>query len=262
MPKKPIWLKNIALLILIGSLILGGCTQEPTNSSHTSPSSDNLSTKPVESVTADNSSLEMYNNLPKLEGTAKVELVVGGSPIIIELDGNNAPITAGNFIDLVERGVYEGLAFHRVIKEPQPFVAQGGDPQGKNPNFPVSQMGTGGYIDPETGQRRFIPLEIQLEGQSEPTYNQAIGRQAGLSVPSVVLKHERGAVAMARSQAPDSASSQFYFALADLEFLDGDYAVFGRVVEGMDTVDGIEEGDRIESARVIEGAENLKRSKN
>jgi peptidyl-prolyl cis-trans isomerase B (cyclophilin B) len=67
---------------------------------------------------------------------------------------------------------------------------------------------------------------------------------------------------MARSQAPDSASSQFYIALADLEFLDGDYAVFGKVIDGMDKVDTIEEGDRIESARVIEGAENLKRSKN
>jgi len=263
MPKKPnSWLKNLILSILIVSLILGGCTQEPTNSSQTSPSSDNLSTTPVEPITADSSSLEMYNDLPKLEGTAKVELVVKGSPIIIELDGKNAPITAGNFIDLVERGVYDGLAFHRVIKEPQPFVAQGGDPQGKNPNFPVSQMGTGGYIDPDTGQRRFIPLEIQLEGEPQPTYNRAMGRQAGLSVPPVVLKHERGAVAMARSQAPDSASSQFYIALADLEFLDGDYAVFGKVIEGMDTVDGIEEGDRIESAKVIEGAENLKKGQN
>jgi peptidyl-prolyl cis-trans isomerase B (cyclophilin B) len=67
---------------------------------------------------------------------------------------------------------------------------------------------------------------------------------------------------MARSQAPDSASSQFYIALADLEFLDGDYAVFGKVIEGMDTVDTIEEGDRIESAKVIEGAENLKKGQN
>ncbi|MBE9171318.1 peptidylprolyl isomerase [Pleurocapsales cyanobacterium LEGE 06147] len=260
MPKKPhYWLKNLVLSILIGSLIMGGCAREQTNPSQTSPSSDNLSKTSLESVTADSSSLEMYNDLPKLEGTAKVELVVKGSPIIIELDGNDAPITAGNFIDLVERGVYDGLAFHRVIREPQPFVAQGGDPQGKNPNFPVSQMGTGGYIDPETGQRRFIPLEIQLEGEPEPTYSQAMGRQAGLSVPPVVLKHERGSVAMARSQAPDSASSQFYIALADLEFLDGDYAVFGKVIEGMDTVDGIEEGDRIESARVIEGVENLKK---
>jgi peptidyl-prolyl cis-trans isomerase B (cyclophilin B) len=251
--------KNLVTLIVIIGLALAGCNTATTNSFQASPSSDNLSTTQVESITADPSSLAMNQNLPKLEGKAKVRLIVNGSPIVIELNGDDAPITAGNFVDLVERGVYDGLVFHRVIKQPQPFVAQGGDPQGKDPNFPVSRLGTGGYIDSETGQRRFIPLEIKLDGEEEPTYNKALGRQAGLSAPPVTLKHDRGAVAMARSQAPDSASSQFYIALADLEFLDGDYAVFGRVVEGMDAVDKIEQGDRIESAKVIEGAENLKK---
>jgi peptidyl-prolyl cis-trans isomerase B (cyclophilin B) len=64
---------------------------------------------------------------------------------------------------------------------------------------------------------------------------------------------------MARSSMPDSASSQFYFALSDLEFLDGDYAVFGYVTQGMEVVDGIKQGDRITSAKVISGAENLKK---
>ena len=252
--KNNIWLTSLLVLILFSSLTLGGCT-ESTNSS---PSPGNLSATPVESSSTDISSANM-NNLPTLDGTAKVELVVNGSSIIMEIDGNNAPITAGNFIDLIDRGVYNGLAFHRVVKQPQPFVAQGGDPQGKDPNFPVSRMGTGGFIDPDTGERRFIPLEIKLDGEEEPVYSKALGRQAGFSAPSPVLKHDRGAVAMARSQAPDSASSQFYIALADLEFLDGDYAVFGKVLEGMDVVDGIEQGDRIESAKVIEGAENLKK---
>ena len=252
--KNNIWLTSLLVLILFSSLTLGGCT-ESTNSS---PSPGNLSATPVESSSTDISSANM-NNLPTLDGTAKVELVVNGSSIIMEIDGKNAPITAGNFIDLIDRGVYDGLAFHRVVKQPQPFVAQGGDPQGKDPNFPVSRMGTGGFIDPDTGERRFIPLEIKLDGEEEPVYSKALGRQAGFSAPSPVLKHDRGAVAMARSQAPDSASSQFYIALADLEFLDGDYAVFGKVLEGMDVVDGIEQGDRIESAKVIEGAENLKK---
>ncbi len=252
--KNNIWLTSLLVLILFSSLTLGGCT-ESTNSS---PSPGNLSATPVESSSTDISSANM-NNLPTLDGTAKVELVVNGSSIIMEIDGNNAPITAGNFIDLIDRGVYDGLAFHRVVKQPQPFVAQGGDPQGKDPNFPVGRMGTGGFIDPDTGERRFIPLEIKLDGEEEPTYSKALGRQAGFSSPSPVLKHDRGAVAMARSQAPDSASSQFYIALADLEFLDGDYAVFGKVLEGMDVVDGIEQGDRIESAKVLEGAENLKK---
>lgn len=64
---------------------------------------------------------------------------------------------------------------------------------------------------------------------------------------------------MARSQMPDSASSQFYFALSDLDFLDGDYAVFGHVTKGMETVDQIKQGDKIDSAKVISGAENLKK---
>ena len=169
---------------------------------------------------------------------------------MIEVDGENAPITAGNFVDLVERGVYDGLTFHRVVKEPQPFVVQGGDPQGN---------GTGGFVDPQTSQRRSVPLEIKLEGDEQPTYGKALGQQAGMPGSSVVLKHDRGAVAMARSQMPDSASSQFYFALSDLEFLNGDYAVFGHVIEGMDVVDNIKQGDRIESAKVVEGAENLKK---
>jgi peptidyl-prolyl cis-trans isomerase B (cyclophilin B) len=73
------------------------------------------------------------------------------------------------------------------------------------------------------------------------------------------LPHTKGAVAMARSQDPDSASSQFYFALDDLSFLDGNYAVFGYVTAGMNVVDQIQQGDRIESAKVTQGAENLKK---
>ena len=71
------------------------------------------------------------------------------------------------------------------------------------------------------------------------------------------LPHRRGAVAMARSQAADSASAQFYFALADLSFLDGQYAVFGQVTQGMEVVDQIQQGDRIQAAAVISGLENL-----
>lgn len=199
----------------------------------------------------------MFENLPRLNGTATVELTINGSSIIIEVDGNNAPITAGNFVDLVERGVYDGVAFHRVVREPDPFVVQGGDPQSQDPDFPIENLGTGGFIDPETGQERNIPLEIKLEGDEDPTYNTILGRLAGNEPPDVVLEHERGAIAMARSDAPDSASSQFYFALDEIEFLDGDYAVFGNITQGLDLIDSIEQGDRIEDAEVISGLENL-----
>lgn len=195
-------------------------------------------------------------NLPKLEGKATVVMTVKGSPITIELDGTNAPITAGNFADLVQRGVYDGLVFHRVIRQPQPFVAQGGDPQSKDPKFPAGRLGTGSFADPQTGNERYIPLEIKPEGAEEPIYSRTL-ESAGVSA-TPALKHTRGAIAMARSQPPDSASAQFYFTLADLGFLDGNYAVFGYVTEGMDVVDKIEQGDRIEAAKITQGADNLK----
>ena len=242
------WFIKMFSLLLVSSLVIGGCATSATDISQTSSSSDNLATNQTQ--LADAESNKMSNNLPQLEGMAKVELQVNGSPISIEVNGTQAPTTAGNFVDLVERGVYEGVVFHRVIPG---FVAQGGDPKGKDPNY-RGQLGTNGFIDPETGMERRIPLEIKLTGDDKPTYS-----KAKLPGSNVVLKHDRGVVAMARSGMPDSASSQFYIALEDLPSLDGDYAVFGKVTEGMDVVDGIKQGDRIESAKVVEGLENLKK---
>lgn len=195
---------------------------------------------------------------PYLNGSATVVLQVNGQPITIEVDGSNAPITAGNFVDLVQRGVYDGTMFHRVVRQPQPFVVQGGDPESKDPQVPVSALGAGNFIDPATRQARYIPLEIKPQGAEEPIYGQTLKSAKASSPP--VLRHQRGAVAMARTMMPNSASAQFYVALADLSFLDGDYAVFGRVTEGMEVVDQIQQGDRIESAQVTQGLENLKTS--
>jgi len=241
------WVIQISLLLLVSGFILGGCA---ISASQSGSSSDNLSTNQAQLAIAKEKSTnkEMSKNLPQLEGMAKVELQVNGSPITIEINGTEAPTTAGNFVDLISQGVYDGLVFHRVIPG---FVAQGGDPQGKDPNF-AGQLGTGGFTDPTTGSERRIPLEIKLKGDDKPTYG-----KAKLPGSNVVLKHDRGAIAMARSAMPDSASSQFYIALEDLPSLDGDYAVFGKVVEGMNTVDSIKQGDRISSAKVIEGVENL-----
>lgn len=198
---------------------------------------------------------EAYADLPRLEGEATVELQVNGSAIVIQVDGNTAPITAGNFVDLVQRDVYNGTVFHRVVRQPQPFVVQGGDPQSSNPNADPSMFGTGSFTDPQTGQPRYIPLEIQPDNADAPIYGQTFS-SANVSA-SPELTHQRGAVAMARSAQPNSASAQFYFALSDLDFLDGDYAVFGYITEGMDVVDQIQQGDRIEAAAVISGADNL-----
>jgi len=249
--------------LIIGALMLGGCstqqvasTSSPTSTA-TSPATEGSTKATTEATSVSETTSESIpgmTDLPRLEGNATVVLTVKGSPITIAVDGTNAPITAGNFVDLVQKGVYDGLVFHRVVRDPQPFVVQGGDPQSKDPKVPVNRLGTGGYKDPKTGTERYVPLEIKSKSSNTLVYNKPFDATA----QPVVLPHKLGAVAMARSQQPDSASSQFYFALADLAFLDGSYAVFGYVTEGQDVVNKIQQGDRIDSAKVTQGAENLK----
>ncbi|MEA5606149.1 peptidylprolyl isomerase [Nostoc sp. UHCC 0252] len=245
-------------LVLIGAVMLGGCSTQQVASDTSSPSSTATSTTQTTteatSISQTSSDIPETAGLPRLEGKATVVMTVKGSPITIEVDGTNAPITAGNFVDLVQKGVYDGLAFHRVVREPQPFVVQGGDPQSKDPKVPADRLGTGSYIDPKTGNARYIPLEVKPKDSDTPIYNKPFDATA----QPVILPHKQGAVAMARSQSPDSASAQFYFALADLGFLDGNYAVFGNVTQGLDVVNKIQQGDRIDSAKVTQGAENLK----
>lgn len=234
------------LVLVVTNLLVTGCSA--ASAPNTEVSTSNLSSRTQLAA--------KYSYLPKLNGKATVVMTVNGSPITIEVDGINAPLTAGNFVDLVQKGVYDGLAFHRVVREPQPFVVQGGDPQSKDLDVPINNLGTGGFIDPKTSKERYIPLEIKPQEATEPVYSKTF-EAAGVE-EEPVLSHTRGAVAMARSQPPDSASSQFYFALTDLPFLDGSYAVFGNVTQGMkEVVDQIEAGDRIESAEVVEGIENL-----
>ena len=248
------------VLVLIG---LTACTGGETASESTDTASDEplaveetVPETPEESPLAAEETPVIAAGFPVLDGTATVEMQVNGGTIVMEVDGTKAPVTAGNFVDLVQRGVYDGVSFHRVVKSPEPFVVQGGDPQSTDPSISPQLLGTGSFIDPETNEPRLIPLEIQPADADTPVYGQTL-EEAGVNAPPT-LNHSRGAVAMARSQLPDSASSQFYIALADLPFLDGSYAVFGYVTDGMDVVDSIEQGDVVESATVVAGIENLK----
>ena len=131
----------------------------------------------------------------------KIELE-NGKVIKIELDETAAPLTVANFKNLVGRGFYDGLTFHRVIPG---FMIQGGDPLGN---------GMGGADETIKG-------EFAQNGVKNP------------------LRHVRGVISMARAYDPNSASSQFFIMHADAPHLDGAYAAFGRVVEGMDAVDEI-----------------------
>ena len=125
-----------------------------------------------------------------------------GRTIKIEVDEQAAPVTAANFLNLVKEGFYDGLTFHRIIPG---FMIQGGDPKGN---------GTG-------GSSQTIKGEFASNGFNNP------------------IHHVRGVISMARAMDPDSASSQFFIMHDDAAYLDGQYAAFGKVVEGMDAVDEI-----------------------
>lgn len=137
------------------------------------------------------------------EGLHHVELVVQDyGTITLELDADAAPITVANFLKLAESGFYDGLTFHRIMDG---FMIQGGDPEG---------TGSGGSGETIKG-------EFQQNGVDNP------------------ISHVKGVISMARAKNPDSASSQFFITVADATFLDGAYAAFGHVTEGMEVAEQI-----------------------
>ncbi len=193
-----------------------------------------------------------YANLPQLKGRATVAVETEKGLITVVLDGYSAPVTAGNFVDLVDRGFYNGLPF---IRSEESYVLQTGDPEGKEE----------GFIDAATGKYRNVPLEVLVRDDKEPVYGITL-EDAGRYRDEPVLPFSAyGTLAMARAEAePDSGSSQFFFFLfepeltpAGLNLLDGRYAVFGYMIEGKEVLDQLKQGDKIVSAKVIKGIENL-----
>ncbi|NEQ74080.1 MAG: peptidylprolyl isomerase [Okeania sp. SIO2C9] len=189
----------------------------------------------------------MEEDLPQISSPATVLMVIDNQIVTIEVDGINAPITGGNFVDLVERNFYDGVRFHRIENQPQFSLVQAGDPFSRNPDVPLELLGSGNFIDPLTNETRFIPLEIRPLGLGqEIIYNQIVSPP--LQLPNVV-----GAIGMARTTELNSASSQFYIPLNDLSVLDGSFAVFGNVIDGLDVIEELELGDSITAARVTQG---------
>lgn len=175
-----------------------------------------------------------YLNLPQLKGRATVELslrlkdnpnIANGSMRVI-LDGYNAPITAGNFVDLVQRRFYDGLPIQRA----DGFIVQTGDPEGP----------ADGFVDPSTNETRQIPFEVRARGDSSPTYGETLEEQGRPRAQPVLPFNSFGTLAMARNEfETNSASSQIFFLLKEAELtptganiLDGRYSVFGYVVDG------------------------------
>ena len=160
-------------------------------------------------------SSDLYTPEDKPTGEEIAVFTTNKGTIRVQLAGKDAPIHVGNFVELAQKGFYDGLTFHRYVPN---FVIQGGDPKGN---------GTGG-----PGYR------IQQEFTTNPNNS-----------------HEDGALAMARSSNPDSAGSQFYFCLGAQHFLDPNYTVFGQTLEGFDTIAALRQGDTIESIVIENAAE-------
>ena len=167
-----------------------------------------------QSQTAGNPATEDFT--PVTEGNQVVITIKDYGTIELELDREAAPITVDNFVQLVQEGFYDGLTFHRIISG---FMIQGGDPLGN---------GTGGS-------------DVQIKGEFKSN---------GVDNP---ISHTRGVISMARSRSMDSASSQFFIVHEDSTFLDGEYAAFGHVTQGMEVVDAI-----CENTPVIDGNGTVK----
>lgn len=215
-------MKKITYLLLAGVLVLGtlsGCGKKDTQG-----------TEGVSQISQAEQSFAVEVVEPEKEGDAvkpgteagtnqvKINVKDYGT-ITVELDAEHAPITVENFLKLAKDGFYDGLTFHRIMKG---FMIQGGDP-----------LGTG-----MGGSDEMIKGEFSSNGVENP------------------ISHTRGTISMARSQQKDSASSQFFIVHEDSTFLDGDYAAFGHVTEGMDVVDKICEDIQAEDNNGTVLAEN------
>jgi peptidyl-prolyl cis-trans isomerase B (cyclophilin B) len=216
---------TIALLscVLCTALIVTGCSPDSSGVKEPDQMHGNAPLATPEAaeeapITEEDS---MHVSPVQVTGTETAVMQTSKGTIVLEFYPTDAPNTVASFMELADAGFYNGLKFHRVIPD---FVAQGGDPLTRDMTSDQVMAGGGGV------------------GTGGPGWSQKAEFNA--------RKHETGTLAMARSQSPDSAGSQFYICLAPQPSLDGQYTVFGRVAEGMDVVMAIGVGDVIESVTI------------
>lgn len=188
------------LCIALSAVVLAGCGSKEDHDTQAGSSSSEVSEDQRDTASEQNDTASEEEYLEGLHH-AEIEVKDYGT-IALELDADTAPISVTNFIRLAKDGFYDGLTFHRIIKG---FMIQGGDPRGN---------GTG-------GSDQTIKGEFSKNGVEND------------------ISHERGVISMARSNDPDSASSQFFIVHEDSPSLDGSYAAFGHVTEGIEIVDKI-----------------------
>jgi peptidyl-prolyl cis-trans isomerase B (cyclophilin B) len=234
--------RNRTLLLVVLALVLfggmvgaSGCSKasqtpkpaEKTGSSDSGTSSEQQTSTETQPPTGQEGSVYTPTYVPN--GNETAILTTNKGKIVVKLFGKEAPIHVGNFIELVKKGFYDGTKFHRY--EPG-FVIQGGDPQTKELSASqVTEAGQSGNPPLGTGGPGYT-----IKGEFDPAVNSH--------------KHLRGALGMARTNMPDTAGSQFYFALQALPSLDGQYTVFGQITEGLDVMDQLRVGDTIEKIEI------------
>lgn len=223
--------RTIALLaaFAFGVAALAGCS-----SPSTPPTAEPAATAPTQTAPAADSGL--HTGTYAATGSERVVFKTSKGSFTVELFKDKAPNTVSSFLELVAAKFYDGIRVHRV--EPG-FVMQAGDPKTKG----------------MTAKQVADVVARQKTGAASPD-----DPQLGAGGPGWVMKaefndvkHDRGVIAMARTQDPDSAGSQFYVTLAPAHELDGQYTVFGRVVSGMPVVDKLAVGDVIQSATIVSG---------
>lgn len=192
--------KKFSFLLVLAVLVMGLSACGGSKSDTTSETKATKAPKATETAKVTKKP-ESKTTDTKGKHHAKIKVKDYGT-IEVELDGDTAPITVANFIKLVNEKFYDGLTFHRIMSG---FMIQGGDPLGN---------GTGGSDE-----------TIKGEFSSNGVENN--------------ISHKRGVISMARSSEPDSASSQFFIMHQDADYLDGQYAAFGKVTKGMSVVDKI-----------------------
>ena len=194
-----------------------------------------------------------YSNLPQLLGRATVDIETNKGNLEVVVDGYSAPVNGGNFVDLVERGFYDGLDFNRAEDF---YILQAGDPPGE----------ADGFIDPDTNEYRAIPIEVLVKGDDLPVYGDTLEELGRYLDEPVIPFNSYGAMALARpANDPNGGSSQFFFFKFDTEItppgynlMDGRYSVFGYLTDGKEVLEELTAGDKIISAKVVDGIENLK----
>jgi peptidyl-prolyl cis-trans isomerase B (cyclophilin B) len=220
-------------MVCAALLALSGCTsQVPTSTPADSPVESSTS---AEATTTQEDSLYTPTYVPN---GAEIAVIKTNKGIIkVQLHGKDAPVNTANFIELAQKGFYDNVKFHRL--EPG-FVIQGGDPQSVDlSSEEVAELvakqktGSGGPGQP-------------ILGTGGPGYN----IKGEFDPNNVAHPHVDGSLAMARSQSPDSAGSQFYFTLGPQACLDGKYTVFGDTTAGLSVVHELEVGDVIESVTI------------